>query len=146
MEQERPVIENVQMPCPTTGCRKAMRFDNPSGYDARTGLEYACCDHCGHRGMKAREGVQLLFTAQHDYVFSYGPSLSYLKVVLPTIVLNVFTVQGLTAQQLAAHVAEWALLNGQVCGTVRLAGDFVLSSCYEYCRRQALKHFGASAL
>ena len=70
---------------------------------------------------------------------AYGPSLSYLKIVLSTVALNLFRGQGLTPVQLATHVAEWALLMGQVCGTVRPAGDFVLSSCYEYCRRQALK-------
>ena len=89
--------------------------------------------------MKARDGVRLLFSGQHEYVFSYGPSLSYLKVVLSTVALNLFRVQGVSPVQLATHVAEWALLSGQVCGTVRLAGDLVLSNCYEYCRRQALK-------
>jgi len=90
--------------------------------------------------MKARNGVRLLFSGQHEYVFSYGPTLSSLKIILPTVALNLFREQGLTPAQLAAHVADWALLTGQVCGTVRLSGDFVLSSCYEYCRRQALNN------
>ncbi|MBI4002725.1 MAG: hypothetical protein HY348_13205 [Nitrospira defluvii] len=141
-----PVLENITMLCPTTHCGHLMELDSRAGYDARTGLECLHCGHCGHRGMKARNGVQLLFSAQHEYVFSYGPSLSYLKVVLSTVALNLFRVQGLTAVQLAAHVAEWALLMGQVCGTVRPAGDLVLSSCYEYCRRQALKSSSVSSL
>jgi hypothetical protein len=89
--------------------------------------------------MKAREGVQLLFTGQHEYVFSYGPSLSHLKVILSTVAINLFRTQGIPPAQLAAHVADWALLMGQVCGTVRFSGDLVLSSCYEYCQREAAR-------
>ena len=89
--------------------------------------------------MKARNGVQRLFTGQHEYVFSYGPSLSHLKVVLSMVAINLFRTQGMAPTQLAAHVADWALLMGQVCGTVRFSGELVLSSCYEYCRRQAMK-------
>jgi len=94
--------------------------------------------------VRAREGLQLLFSGQHEYVFSYGPSLSYLKVVLSTVALNLFSTHGLEPVRLATHVAEWALLMGQVCGTVRPSGDLVLSSCYEYCRRQAVTHSSVS--
>ncbi len=134
------------MLCPTTDCGRFMEPDYRAGYDARTGLECLHCGRCGHRGMKARDGVHLMFTGQHEYVFTYGPSLSYLKIVLSTVALNLFRVQGLTPGQLAAHVAEWALLMGQVCGTVRFSGDLVLSSCYEYCQRQAMKNSGVSSL
>ncbi len=133
------------MLCPTTNCGQLMASDYRAGYDARTGLECLQCGHCGHRGMRAREGLQLLFSGQHEYVFSYGPSLSYLKVVLSTVALNLFSTHGLEPVRLATHVAEWALLMGQVCGTVRPSGDLVLSSCYEYCRRQAVTHSGVSA-
>ena len=132
------------MLCPATNCGQLMAPDYRAGYDARTGLECLQCGHCGHRGMRAREGLQLLFSGQHEYVFSYGPSLSYLKVVLSTVALNLFSTHGLEPVRLATHVAEWALLMGQVCGTVRPSGDFVLSSCYEYCRRQAVTHSGVS--
>lgn len=132
------------MLCPIANCGQLMEPDYRAGYDARTGLECLHCGHCGHRGMRAREGLQLLFTGQHEYVFSYGPSLSYLKVVLSTVALNLFRTQGLEPVQLATHIAEWALLMGQVCGTVRPSGDLILSSCYEYCRRQAVTHSGVS--
>ena len=132
------------MLCPTTNCGRLMTPDYRAGYDTRTGLECFHCGHCGHRGMRAREGLQLLFSGQHEYVFSYGPSLSYLKVVLSTVALNLFSTQGLKPVRLATHVAEWALLMGQVCGTVRPSGDLVLSSCYEYCRRQAVTHSSVS--
>jgi hypothetical protein len=141
-----PDTEKVLMFCPTTGCGEGMRFDSRAGYDARTGLECVYCRRCGHQGKKAREGVRLLFAGQQEYVFSYGPSVSSLKIVLSAVALNLFRAQGLVPVEAAAHAAEWALLGGQVCGTVRLAGDFVLSSCYEYCRRQALKHSSITPL
>ena len=133
------------MLCPIATCGQLMEPDYRAGYDARTGLECLHCSHCGHRGMRARDGMQLLFTGQHEYVFSYGPSLSYLKIVLSTVVLNLFRTQGLEPVRLATHVAEWALLMGQVCGTIRPSGDLILSSCYEYCRRQAVNHSGVSS-
>ena len=114
MAQGRPVVGNSMMLCPAAHCGHLMELDSRAGYDVRTGLDYLHCRRCGHRGMRARDGVQLLFTGQHEYVFSYGPSLSCLKVVLSTVALNQFRVQGLTSVQLATHVAEWALLMGQV--------------------------------
>lgn len=96
--------------------------------------------------MKAQDGLRLLFSGQQEYVFSYGPSVSYLKIVLSTVALNLFNRQGLAPARLATHVAEWALVMGQACGTVRLTGDIVLSDCYEYCRRQALKGSDASSV
>ncbi len=114
------------MLCPTTNCGQLMASDYRAGYDARTGLECLQCGHCGHRGMRAREGLQLLFSGQHEYVFSYGPSLSYLKVVLSTVALNLFSTHGLEPVRLATHVAEWALLMGQVVARFALQ---VTSSC-----------------
>lgn len=95
--------------------------------------------------MKARDGVQLLFAGQHEYVFSYGSSFSCLKIALSAVALNLFRTQGVEPVRLAAHVAEWALLMGQVCGTVRPSGDLVVSSCYAYCRQQTLKRRGVSS-
>ena len=131
--------------CPKPDCQQYMQPDRRGIDDVTAGLKSMRCSRCGHFGLKAQQGLQLLFTGQHEYVFSYGPSLSYLKVVLPTIALNLFRGQGLTPVQLATYVAEWALLMGQACGTVRPSGDLVLSSCYEYCRRQALNYSGVSA-
>ncbi len=134
------------MRCPTTNCSETMQLDYRAGYDAVSGLECLYCPRCGHRGMKARDGLQLLFTGQHEYVFSYGPSLSHLKVILSAVAINLFRVQGIHPAQLAGHVADWALLTGQVCGTVRFEGDLVLSSCYEYCRQHALSPSGVSSI
>ena len=125
--------------CPKAGCGQPMKFDPHVGYDAGTGLQYMRCHRCGHCGMRAQDGLHLLFAGQHEYVFSYGLSPSHLKVVLSTAALNLFSVQGLTPVQLATYVAEWALVMGQVCGTVRLAGNLVLSDCYRYYQQQALR-------
>ena len=130
--------EHMRTLCPMTHCGLAMELDSSNGYDARTGLEGLSCPRCGHRGMRSRDGVHLLFARDHEYVFRYGPSLSCLKVLLSTVVLNLFNGQGMTPVCLATHIAEWSLLKGQVCGTIRPSGDVVLSGCYEYCRRQAL--------
>ncbi len=138
MIPEKAVMEKLGTLCPAAHCGSVMTPEVRAQYDPRTGLEYLQCGQCGHRGMKARDGVQLLFAGPQEYTFSYGPSLSYLKVVLSTVTLNLFKVHGLAPTMLAAHVAEWALLMGQVCGTVRPSGDLVLSSCYDYCRRQGL--------
>lgn len=138
--------EKIMTLCPATHCGHVMEADIRGGYDACFGLEYLYCPHCGHRGLKARNGAQLLFTGQHEYLFSYGPSLSHLKVVLSTVAINLFQTQGMPPAQLAAHVADWALLMGQVCGTVRFSGDLVHSSCYEYCRREATKSPAVSSL
>jgi hypothetical protein len=127
----------MMMLCPMTHCGQPMEVDSHDGYDARTGLEGMSCRRCGHRGLKAREGLQLLFAGQHEYVFSYGPSPSCLKVVLSAAVLNLFRTHGVTPVRLATHMAEWALLRGQVCGTVRPSGDLLQSGCYEFCRHQA---------
>lgn len=132
--------------CPKPDCKQLMKPDAQAGYDRRTGLQSMRCCRCGHFGVKAQEGLRLLFTGQHEYVFNYGPSLSYLKVVLSTVALNLFRGQGLTPVQLATYVGEWALLMGQACGTVRPSGDLVLSSCYEYCQREASKISAVSSL
>jgi hypothetical protein len=132
--------------CPKPDCKQLMKPDLQAGYDSRTGLQSMRCCRCGHFGAKAPQGLQLLFSGQHGYVFNYGPSLSYLKVVLSTVALNLFRGKGLTSIQLATYVAEWALLMGQACGTVRPPGDRVLSSCYEYCQQQMSKSSPLSPL
>ncbi len=138
----KPITESAMTLCPKANCGQPMQLDPHLGYDAGTGLQCIRCHGCGHCGMRAQDGLHLLFTAQHEYVFSYGPSPSYLKIVLSTVALNLFSIQGLSPVQLATYVAEWALVMGQVCGTVRLAGNLVLSDCYDYFQRRALTGSG----
>ncbi len=133
------------MLCPAPGCAQPMSVDPRNGYDSRSGLQGVRCDRCGHRGMHARDGVQLLFAGHHEYVFTYGPSPSCLKVVLSAAVLNLFRTHAMTPVRLATHMAEWALLRGQVCGTVRPSGDLLQSGCYEFCRHQATDNSAVSS-
>ncbi|MCE3221904.1 MAG: hypothetical protein K0S58_84 [Nitrospira sp.] len=137
--------ERAQTLCPRTECKQLMEPDPRVGYDGRTGLQSMRCCRCGHFGLKALQGVQLLFAGKQAYVFGYGPSLSSLKVVLSTVALNLFRGQGVPPIQMATYVAEWALLMGQACGTVQPSGDLVLSSCYEYCHRQVSQTAGVSS-
>ena len=125
--------------CPKPECKDVMRPDPAKRIDPELGLEYLRCTHCGHRGMRARDGLRLLFTANHEYLLSYGPSPSFLRVELSANALSLFRAHGLTPAQLATYAAEWALIMGQNSGTINMGGDsLVLSGCYEYFRRQAL--------
>jgi hypothetical protein len=105
-----------------------------------SGLEALQCGRCGHRGLRAKDGFQVLSTAEHDYLFRYGSSSSFLRVELSSIALDLFGAHGLTPVQMATYVAEWALIMGQVSGTIRLIDNHLaLSGCYEYYRRQMLR-------
>ena len=77
--------------CPKADCGRPMKRDLNLGYDADTGLQRMRCDRCGHCGMKAQDGLRLLCAGQQEYVFSYGPSPSSLKVVLSPVALNLFS-------------------------------------------------------
>lgn len=133
-----PAEERMSL-CPKPECTEVMRADPAKEIGPEIGLEYLRCHRCGHRGMRARDGLRLLFTANHEYLLSYGPSPSFLRVELSANALSLFRAHGLTPAQLATYAAEWALLMGQTSGTVNVGGDsLVLSGCYEYFRRQAL--------
>lgn len=126
--------------CPKLNCKDVMERDPRREPEIPTGLEYLRCGRCGHCGLRARDGLRVLFNAEHEYLLGYGTSSSSLRVELSPVALDLFRAHGLTPIQLATYVAEWALIMGQVSGTVRLAGDHLaLSGCYEYFRRQTLK-------
>ncbi len=128
------------MTCPKVRCCQPMDPDPRRDRDSRTGLRHWRCSRCGHVGMSAEEGLQLLFSNQNEYVLSYGPSVAYLKTLLSTVATNLFKTQGVSPSELAKYVAEWALLMGQTCGTVRLTGNLLSLDSFQYCRRQALKN------
>ena len=110
------------------------------GHDPRTGLESVQCPACGHQGYVARHGVQLLFSDRRESVFTYGPSLSTLTVLLSWSALTQFAPFHWSSAELAAHVAEWALLTGCVEGRVELYPDTaVLADCYEYLRHHSVR-------
>lgn len=126
--------------CPKLDCKDIMERDPSRESELPTGLEHLQCGRCGHRGLKAKDGLHVLFAAQHEYLFGYGSSSSFLRVELSSIALDLFGAHGLTSVQMATYVAEWALIMGQASGTVRLVDNHVaLSGCYEYYRRQTLR-------
>ncbi len=121
--------------CPQSECQTRMNPQSLRGQDPLTGLESVRCPACGHQGYVARHGVWILFSDRRESVLTYGPSLSTLTVLLSCSALTQFAPFQWSSAELAAHVAEWALLTGCVEGTVDLYPDSaVLADCYEYLR------------
>ena len=112
-----------------------MKPQSLRGQDPLTGLESMRCPACGHQGYVARQGVRILFSDRRESVFTYGPSLSTLTVLLSWSALTQFAPFHWSSAELATHVAEWALLTGCVEGTVGFyPASTVLADCYEYLR------------
>lgn len=107
--------------CPQFECKGRMQFNPTADIAPFIGLQQVCCTHCDHQGMVSREGVQLLFRGGHEYLFSYGNSVTTLIVVLTAHAVDVFRSHGLGPDILAKRVAEWALLKGHCTGTVHLS-------------------------
>lgn len=64
--------------CPIALCHREMQqvtTQNTEEYDPTNGLRYFRCPACGHIGMVAAGGVQLLFQLAHQYVLTYEPYL-----------------------------------------------------------------------
>jgi hypothetical protein len=121
--------------CPALGCGAAMESD-PLRCLEGTGLEALRCPACGHRGFHSKGGVRILFAGQHEHVCSYGPSQLTLTIVFAGAALVLFGDRGLSPSQAALYAAEWALLNGQVAGTLYMFLESpALSRCYEYLMR-----------
>lgn len=109
--------------CPLALCHQQMRpatnrFNG--GYDSKTGLRYFHCPTCGHTGMVAAGGVQLVFRLAHQYVLTFDPFLSTVTVVLSPRVIAMGQTYGLDAEELAKHAADWALLSGNNFDTLTL--------------------------
>lgn len=124
--------------CPKLDCKQMMKRDPAREQGLHAGLEALKCGRCGHLGLRAKGGLQVLSIAQDDYLLGYGSS-SFLRVELSPIALDLFGAHGLTPVQMATYVAEWALIMGQDSGTIRLIDNHLaLAGCYEYYRRQTL--------
>ena len=126
--------------CPRSECQTRLKPQSLREQDPLTGLESMRGPACGHQGYVARQGVRILFSDRREYVLTYGPSLSTLTVLLSWSALTQFAPFHRSSAELAAHVAEWALLTGCVEGTVELYPDSaVLADCYEYLRHHPVK-------
>ena len=91
---------------------------------------------CQHRGFRSLEGVQVLFGGRHEYVCGYGPSTTVLTILFSETALSIFLDAYLSPTESALYVAHWALLRGQVAGTVNILADSPqVFACYEhFCR------------
>lgn len=120
--------------CPQFECNGKMQSNPMANVAPFIGLQQVCCTHCDHQGMVSREGVQLLFRGGHEYLFSYGNSVTTLTVVLTGNTIDVFQSHGLGPDILAKRAAEWALLKGQCTGTVHLLESTIFAEFYRhYC-------------
>ncbi|OGW48037.1 MAG: hypothetical protein A2V62_08625 [Nitrospirae bacterium RBG_19FT_COMBO_58_9] len=110
--------------CPIALCHREMQHvtrKNNEAYDPTTGLRHFRCPSCGHIGMVAAGGVQLVFQRAHQYVLTYEPYLSTITVLLPAGSIARCHTYRLDADALAKHAAEWALLSGNSSNTLSLA-------------------------
>ena len=114
--------------CPIGSCHRKMQPET-SRYHARnistTGLRCFRCPTCGHLGMVAAGGVQLIFQLVHQYVLTYEPYRATITVLLPAgSIARCHTHKlKLDAAALAKHAAEWALLSGNSSRTISLAPE-----------------------
>ena len=106
--------------CPIYTCGKPMTMTSQAGHDCEGGLIHWQCLHCGHEGMTAPLGVQLMFCGGQEYVFTYNTSLVTLRIFLSGPAVGLFKSHDLGSDALAIQVAEWAILMGQSTGAVRL--------------------------
>ena len=134
-----PALQFSNPRCPTVDCAGIMVVDRIMKCLEGTGLEALSCRACGHRGFRSIGGIQTLFGGRHEHVCSYGPSMLTLTIVFSGAALTLFRDRGLSPAQSAIYGAYWALLCGQVAGTVHLFLESPsLSRCYEHYRRQII--------
>lgn len=128
-----PVQQSIAAPrCPAYGCGGEMT-PHPMPVLDGSGLRVWRCSACRHQGFRAEEGLRLLFGGRHEHVCTYGPSALTLTVIFSGAALVLFRERGLSPSQAALYTAQWALLNGQVTGTLQMfLESAMLARSYEY--------------
>jgi hypothetical protein len=124
--------------CPRSECRGRLRPYPPTqgSYDSVTGLKHLRCETCGHNGMRASNGLHLIFSGGDDYVFHHPPAHTSLTITVSAPFLAPFTRHGLTPSQAVTFMAEWMLLTGRATGIVRFAEELCAwEDCYASFRR-----------
>jgi hypothetical protein len=122
--------------CPISQCAGHMGLNAVMASLEGTGLEALVCSACGHRGFRAKDGVQILFGGRHEHVCSYGPSRLTITIVCSGAALGRFAEWGLSPSQVATAAASWARLMGQVAGTVHLLLESpAFLPCHDYMLR-----------
>lgn len=118
-----------------------MHMDSVTDRIAAKGLAPVQCRVCQHRGFRSLEGVYVLFGGRHEYACGYGPSTAFLTILFSETVLSLFLDENLSPTESALHVAQWALLRGQVVGRVNMVPNSdPFSSCYGYFCREYGAH------
>ncbi len=122
----RPAAVMGSLICPLALCRREMQPETSrynAGYDSTTGLCCFRCPACGHIGMVAAGGVELVFQLAHEYVLTYDPYRSAITVVLPARSISLCQTFGLEAEGLAKQAAAWALLSSNSSDTLTLVPE-----------------------
>jgi hypothetical protein len=104
--------------CPLVPCRGRMRGTALHPSLEGTGLQAVQCLDCGHHGFISTDRIILLFGGGHEQVCMYGPSTLTLTIRFSGSALRRLRARGLTPARSAACATRWALLRGQVTGTV----------------------------
>ncbi len=100
------------------------------------GLHAVQCEMCCHRGYWPEGPILILFGGQHEQLCSYGPSTVTLKILFSAHALRLFEALRLSCAQSATYATRWALLSGQVSGSVKLNLETPdLVHCYDYINR-----------
>ncbi len=109
--------------CPLGSCHREMQPETcryHAGDISTTGLRCFRCPTCGHIGMVAASGFQLVFRLAQRYVLTYDPYRSAITVVLSARLIVMGQTYGLTDEAMAKHAAEWTLLSGNSSDTLTL--------------------------
>ena len=130
------ILSNTSPLCPAPDCGGRMQTGYATKRLEGTGLAQVQCDMCQHRGFRSLEGVHVLFGGRHEYVCGYGPSTTVLTILFSETALSPFLDAYLSPTDSALYVAHWALLRGQVAGTVNMVADSPqFYGCYgHFCR------------
>jgi hypothetical protein len=112
--------------CPEPQCRGTMIVTASPPSIGGTGLQAVWCVRCGHQGFVTTEAIIILFGGQHEHVCSYGPSTLTLTVTFSASALRRLRTWGTSPASSAACVTQWALLHGQLKGTVWVSDETLL--------------------
>lgn len=136
------MLHNSTPLCPRLDCAGKMEPDSRMGSMTSLGLCALLCPVCKHSGYRSLEGIRVLFATRHEHVCSYGPSIQSLTVVFSGAALAALQNKGLCPTQSALFAAHWALLCGQLVGTLRVfPGSPAFVHCFTYFQREIVSDF-----
>ena len=132
------VLSSKPSLCPRVSCVGKLELDSRMGSMTAKGLQALVCPVCKHSGYRSLQGIRVLFATRHEHVCNYGPSVQSLTVVFSGAALVSLRDRGLCPTQSALMAAQWALLCGQLVGTLRVFPDSpALVHCFTHQRGHA---------